>query len=303
MTESLATPMNRIVLFVVIVLAGLSLGAQEEPLRPRIYGIGWVRLRVTNLEKAKHFYEDILQLKEFPNKCFTPSAVCLWINETQKLELVPTSSPDDKGGLDLVGFFTVDLKKMRRYLYSQGLMPGEIVQNERQYFEMRDFEDHRIAFESAFENLGNVFSPVSSKILHAGFVVRDICKEDKFYKDILDFELYWYGGFQDQDVDWYEIQAPDGFEWIEYMLNIPANADHKELGVQNHFSLGVKDAQAAAVQLRKNGLNSFDGPEIGRDGKNSLDAYDPDGTRVEIMEFTPTQTPCCRPYTAPHPKP
>ena len=60
---------------------------------------------------------------------------------------------------------------------------------------------------------------------------------------------------------------------------------------------------AAAAQLRKQGLQTFDGPEIGRDGKNSLDAYDPDDTRVEVMEFTPTKPPCCHPYTASHPKP
>ncbi len=284
-------------------LAGFSLSAEDQPVRPSIYGIGWVRLRVTNLEKAKHFYEEIFQLKEFRNKCFTPSAVCLWINETQKLELLPTSSSHENGGLDLVGFSTPDLEKMRRYLYSRGLMPGEIVRNEREYFEVPDFEGHRAAFESAFENTGYVFSPISSKILHAGFVVRDRDREDKFYRDILDFGLYWYGGFKDQDTDWYEIEVPDGDSWIEYMLNIPASADHKELGVQNHFSLGVKDVQVAAAQLRKNGLKSFDGPEIGRDGKNSLDAYDPDDTRVEVMEFTPTKPPCCHPYTASHPKP
>ena len=44
-------------------------------------------------------------------------------------------------------------------------------------------------------------------------------------------------------------------------------------------------------------------PEIGRDGKWSLDVYDPDGTRVEVMEFTPAKEPCCHPYTADHPKP
>jgi catechol 2,3-dioxygenase-like lactoylglutathione lyase family enzyme len=284
-------------------LAGRSLSAEDEPLRPRIDGIGWVRLRVTNLEKAKHFYEEIFQLKEFPNKCFTPSAVCLWINETQKLELVPTSSSHDHGGLDLVGFSTPDLEKMRRYLHSRGLMPGEIVRQERPYFEVPDFEGHRVAFESAFEHTGYLFSPISSRILHAGFIVRDRAREDQFYRDILDFGLYWYGGFKDQDTDWYEIQVPDGNGWIEYMLNIPANADHKEIGVQNHFSLGVKDVQVAAAQLHKNGLKSFDGPEIGRDGKNSLDAYDPDDTRVEVMEFTPTKPPCCHPYTAAHPKP
>jgi catechol 2,3-dioxygenase-like lactoylglutathione lyase family enzyme len=295
--------MKQIALVLAACLTGSSLAGQQTPQRPKIYGVGWVRLRVTNMEKAKHFYKEILQLKEFSKKCFASSAACFWINATQKLELIPTSSPEDKGGLDLLGFSTDDLEKMHRYLLLRGLAPSQIVQSERKFFELQDFEGHRVAFESAFENVDFVFSPVSSKILHAGFVVRDRVKEDKFYSGILGFRLYWHGGFKDQDTDWYEIQVPDGDNWIEYMLNIPANADHKELGVQNHFSLGVKDAQAAAAQLRKNGLQTFDGPEIGRDGKNSLDAYDPDGTRIEVMEFTPTQKPCCHPYTAPHPKP
>ena len=87
------------------------------------------------------------------------------------------------------------------------------------------------------------------------------------------------------------------------MLNIPAKADAKERGVQNHFSVGVDKIQSAASQLHQNGLEKLDGPEIGRDGKWSLDVYDPDGTRVEVMEFTPAKDPCCHPYTADHPKP
>lgn len=295
--------MKRAFFFLAAFLLGLSVYAQEEPVRPRIYGIGWVRLRVTNLERSKHFYEDILQLKEFPNKCFTPSSVCMWINANEKLELVPTFSHDDKGGLDLIGFSTPDLKKMARYLYSRGLKPSKIMGSGRQYFQLQDLEGHLFAFESTFEDVDFIFSPVSSKMLHAGFVVHDALREDKLFMDILNFRLYWYGGFKDQDTDWYEIQVPDGHNWIEYMLNIPASADHAELGVQNHFSLGVKDIHATADQLHKNGLQKFDGPEIGRDGKWSLDAYDPDGTRIEFMEFAPAQKPCCHPYTAEHPKP
>lgn len=295
--------MKRCLFFLTACLLGFALYAQEEPARPRIYGIGWVRLRVTNIERSKHFYEDILQLKEFPNKCFTPSAVCMWINATQKLELVPASSSEDKGGLDLIGFSTPDLKKMARYLNLRGLKPGGIMLSGRPYFAISDSEGHHFAFESAFEDVDFIFSPVSSKILHAGFVVRDAITEDKLFMDILNFRLYWYGGFKDKDTDWYEIQVPNGDNWVEYMLNIPSNADHKELGVQNHFSLGVKDIKVTAAYLRSHGITNFDGPEIGRDGKWSLDAYDPDGTRIEFMEFAPAQKPCCHPYTAEHPKP
>jgi hypothetical protein len=87
------------------------------------------------------------------------------------------------------------------------------------------------------------------------------------------------------------------------MLNIPQNAVHKELGVQNHFSLGARDIHAAAEQLRQNGVKEIAGPGIGRDGKRGLNVYDPDDTRVEITEFTPAREPCCHPYTAAHPTP
>jgi len=87
------------------------------------------------------------------------------------------------------------------------------------------------------------------------------------------------------------------------MLNISARADKQERGVQNHFSLGVKNANNAASHLRVNGATKFDGPEVGRDGKNSLDIYDPDLTRVEVMDYTSTKDPCCHAYSAAHPKP
>ena len=138
-------------------------------------------------------------------------------------------------------------------------------------------------------DMGLASKQLSSHLIHAGFVVKDLAAENHFYVDLLGFRLYWYGGFKDAGTDWYELQVPEGSDWIEYMLNIPANADHQELGVQNHFSFGVKDVHAAAAELRARGLKTFDGPEVGRDGKDSLDAYDPDGTRVEIMEFTPVR--------------
>ena len=44
-----------------------------------------------------------------------------------------------------------------------------------------------------------------------------------------------------------------------------------------------------------------DGPKIGKDGKWQANLYDPDGTRVELMEFQPVNKPCCSPFTAESP--
>jgi hypothetical protein len=37
---------------------------------------------------------------------------------------------------------------------------------------------------------------------------------------------------------------------------------------------------------------------MGKDGKWQANLYDPDGTRVELMEFEPVMKPCCSPFTA-----
>jgi hypothetical protein len=43
--------------------------------------------------------------------------------------------------------------------------------------------------------------------------------------------------------------------------------------------------------------------QMGRDGKYQLNLYDPDDVRVEFMQLSPTQMPCCSPFTGPQPQP
>ena len=108
---------------------------------------------------------------------------------------------------------------------------------------------------------------------------------------------------KDDETSWVDMQVPDGTDWIEYMLNVSPNASKKTLGVLNHIALGVPDIHAAEKQLRANGWKGTEEPKIGRDGKWQINLYDPDDTRIEFMEFTPVQKPCCSEYTGPHPKP
>jgi catechol 2,3-dioxygenase-like lactoylglutathione lyase family enzyme len=281
---------------------------EHQPKRPRITGIDHVTVYVSDIGKSRHFYSDILGLMvDCPGS--TGTGACFVVgprNQRILLEAVPAQSPTN--WVAEIGFATDNAREMRGYLQSRGFAPEDIRRDSdgAQHFAVRDPEGNSLAFvERPRSKTGYKPSSkqISTDLIHAGFVVKDMAAENRFYRDVLGFHLYWYGGFKDDTTDWYEIQVPDGPDWIEYMLNIPASADHKELGVQNHFSLGVRNVDAAAARLRANGLQSFDGPEVGRDGKDALDAYDPDGTRVEVMEFTPRQKPCCHPYSAEHPKP
>jgi catechol 2,3-dioxygenase-like lactoylglutathione lyase family enzyme len=284
----------------------------KQASRPRITGIDHVTLYVSDVEKSRRFYSDVLGLTVGCPQ-YSGSKTFFRVRSSEQgilLKLVPTEIRMDahKSWLAEITFATDQVSDLRQYLLTHGLQPGPIQKecNGAQFFRVRDPEGNSIGFvhrsPSKIEYVPSS-KQISSRMIHAGFVVKDLATESRFYVDLLGFRIYWQGGFKDDGTDWYELQVPDGPDWIEYMLNIPANADHKELGVQNHFSFGVKDVHAAAAELRSRGYKAFDGPEVGRDGKDSLDAYDPDDTRVEIMELTPVQKPCCHPYTAEHPKP
>ena len=283
----------------------------EDTERPRITGIDHVTIYVTDLNKSLRFYEHVLGLTPgCPH--YVGRETCFLIRPSNQRLLLKIATGDirtaaHQNWLAEIGFATDNVTHMRDYLVAHGFQPGPVEKDldATQHFRVLDPEENHIAFvhRPPADPEAPASKQISSHLIHAGFVVKDLAAENRFYVDLLGFRLYWQGGFKDDGTDWYELQLPEGPDWIEYMLNIPAHADHRELGIQNHFSFGVKDVHAAAAKLRARKLRKFDGPEIGRDGKDSLDAYDPDGTRVEIMEFTPKQKPCCHPYTADHPKP
>ncbi len=144
---------------------------------------------------------------------------------------------------------------------------------------------------------------ISHKLIHAGIIVKDAEAENRFYGDALGFHVYWHGGMKPDVMQWLAMQVPDGTDWIEYMLHIPADADKRTRGVMYHISLGVPSVAAAAKELEAKGYHGFEEPKIGKDGKWQLNLYDPDFTRVELMEFTPVEKPCCAEFTGKHPGP
>jgi catechol 2,3-dioxygenase-like lactoylglutathione lyase family enzyme len=299
--------MNRLVPFLALCFAWLPLSAEDQPVRPPITGIAHVRVYSTDLYKSRDFYTRILGLASGTAGCTGIAHPCYTVNDHQQIELVQVTSAAPANLLAEVAFATPDIQQMRRYLLAHHIAAGDIKKgaNGVQHFELLDPEGHPIAFVQLPASRFFTAPPeqISTRMVHAGFIVRDHAVLDRFYMDLLGFRMYWHGGFKDAGNDWWEIQVPDGTDWIEYMLNIASNADHAERGVQNHLSFAVDKIQSAAARLRTHGLKSTDNPEIGRDGKWSYDIYDPDLTRVEFMEFTPAQAPCCNPYSGPQPKP
>lgn len=291
-------------------LASPGARAQESVPRPKITGIAYVRVYVADLHTSREFYSTVLGLGGDTIDCIGAGASCYSVNGRQSIGLAQITGGTPDNLVAEIAFSTPDVDRMRQYLAARGVVSKPVAKNAagKKVLQLKDPEGNQIAFVQQ-EGEGGLFTPkneqVSARLFHAGFIVKDREVQDKFYRGLLGFRMYWHGGFKDDGLDWEELQVPEGSEWIEYMLNISANSDKKERGIQNHFSLGVLEIKPAYRRLRSHGLKVADGdkPEIGRDGKWSWDIYDPDGTRVEFMEFKPAQPPCCHPYEAPHPKP
>jgi catechol 2,3-dioxygenase-like lactoylglutathione lyase family enzyme len=211
--------------------------------------------------------------------------------------------------MDHVAFTTENAEAMRAYLASKGVAVPNAVTSSNGFkgFVVKDPEGHRIEFgerTGALAKLqGGQGDSVSRRMIHAGIIVRDRAAEDRFYKDILGFRAYWSGGMRPERTDWVAIQVPDGTDWLEYMLNIKSDADQHTTGVMNHISLGVRDMNAAQSMLESHGwqASANEHSQIGKDGKLQLNVYDPDQTRIELMEFKPVDKPCCSEFTGPHP--
>lgn len=285
--------------------------AQTHPHRPRILGIYQVKISATHLPASLAFYSKTLNLANDLDRTL-PSDTFV-INSSQDLWLDAAASPTPANLIAEVTFSTDDVPAIRQYLVSQKIAVSAPIKSTfgDYYLTITDPEGHRIGFmQSKMGAAGSTPSAPNSssasqyssfRLIHAGFVVRDRTAGEHFYKDVLGFRPYWHGGMKDDQTDWVSLQVPDGTDWLEFMVNVSPNADHHTLGVMNHIALGVPDIQAAKAQLVKNGWKPTEEPKLGRDGKWQLNLYDPDDTRVELMEFTPKEKPCCSEFTGPHP--
>jgi catechol 2,3-dioxygenase-like lactoylglutathione lyase family enzyme len=296
--------MKQLVTIVLAVFFCFSFDADEQHPRPRILGIARVEFYSTNIAAARDFYSQILR----------PEGACLWCEQiprsplgivlgwNQALILATPRKTSPANMLYEIDFAVDDVNAMRAYLAANKV---EVIGDKKDSFPVIiDPEGHRIGFVQSPSTHAKAGPGMESMhLIHAGFVVQNRNAEDRFYRDLLGFHVYWHGGMKDQETNWVDVQVPDGTDWIEYMLNVPANADKHTLGVMNHIALGVPDIHAATKQLLTNGMKLSEEPHIGRDGKWQLNLYDPDDTRVELMEFTPVEKPCCSDYTGPHPKP
>jgi catechol 2,3-dioxygenase-like lactoylglutathione lyase family enzyme len=299
-------------------LIATSLSAKPVA-RPKILGLANVSYFVSDLAKSRAFYEDFLGYQEaftLPNSSGGVRVAFVKINDHQFLEL-DNEKDHGEGQLEHTAVYTDNAEQMRRYLASQGVqVPPKVMKDEtgNKSFEVKDPDGHLLEFVQYMPNSLTARDTgkhlpdtrICDRILHTGFIVGDLDKSTKFYNGILGFTEFWRGSGNGKNVSWIDMKVPDGVDYVEFMLYGPYPApDHR--GVNNHVALAVEQGQmpktagtlkerAAAGLYTKTIV-----PKIGADNKWQCNLYDPDGTRLELMDPNPVAPGLPPPTTLPPP--
>lgn len=311
----------RLSLFTVFLVA-LSSAAQT---RPQILGISHMAVYTSDAQGAEHFYVHNLGLKKADDP-ENPQGVRYYVNQEQFIEVLPLPADAGVNRLDHLAWITANSERLRAWMGAHGVSVPQSVEHAGDgsvWFEVKDPEGNKVQFVEppakllSAKKISTLYElpgadPIGRRIIHVGMLVHSREKEDTFYREVLGFKPYWHGGMQPDKTDWVSQQVPDGHDWLEYMLTsgpsgsgIPAQISQKQLGVLNHFSLGVENMERAVTKLDSEDRLGKEPPrpQLGKDGKWQFNVYDPDLTRVELMEFTAVEKPCCSDFTAANPSP
>lgn len=285
----------------------ISVQSQEHAVkRPRILGIDHVAFFTTQPDGVKALYSGTLGLVSAAP--IESGELTRYLVGKQWVGFSAAPDPKSTNPMDHVAFATDNAAALRQYLISKDIKVEEIEKlgDGSAGFFVTDPDGHRIQFVERNKSDAPAAPPdsaVSRHMIHAGFLVHDREAEDHFYRDLLGFHIYWHGGMQPGRTDWVAMQVPDGTDWLEYMLDQPEHPDLQIMGVLDHISLGVANMKTAQALLEAHGWkpNGREKAQMGKDGKWQLNLFDPDMTRIELMDFKPSEKPCCSDFTGPHP--
>jgi catechol 2,3-dioxygenase-like lactoylglutathione lyase family enzyme len=275
-----------------------SVAAQN---RPKVLGVASLAVYVKDLAKARQFYEEFLGFGEpftLPVKEGGATRVAfVKVNDLQYLEIF-NEKDRGEGQLHHISFQVDSVDGMYSYLKGHGVAvqsrPGKD-QTGNQSFTVKDpdgnlaeFVEYQPGSWTARET--GKFMPstrISDHIMHVGVLVGDLGKSTRFYDGILGFKEFWRGSSSPEVLSWVNMRVPDGQDYVEFMLysQLP---EPDARGSRNHASLTIPDADKALAELKQRAAKAGYEREIvirtGVNRKRQINLYDPDGTRIELME-------------------
>ncbi len=302
-------------------LLGTSLAvfAGVEPARPHFTGVSHIALYVHDMAKTRAFYRDFLGFEEpfsTTNKDGSLHLTWMKINDRQTIELFPEKeAASDR--LNHIAFETDDAQGMRNYLASRGIkVPDKVGKGKigNWNFNITDPDGHTVEIVQyapdgwTMRQKGH-FLPdtrISDHMTHVGILVGDLEAASKFYEGVLSGAEFWRGGRDPQQLSWVNVKLPESDDYVEFMLYSQLPAPDKR-GKQHHLCLMVPNIEKARATLEARASRvGYTRPlEIatGVNRKRQLNVWDPDGTRVELMEPATVDGKPAVSSTAPPPKP
>lgn len=290
----------------------------QEPRRPKITGVAHVALFVRDVDKARTFYKDLLGYEEpffLKNLDGSLSLTFIKVNDRQYIELFPEKeSASDR--LNHISIETDDAEAMRVYLAKKGVKVPESVPRGRignANFNIKDPDGHTVEVVEYLStgwskrDQGKFMSDrrISDRMLHTGIIVNSLEPAMQFYKGILGFEEFWRGSRDNKVLSWVNLRAPDSTDYIEFMLHDPIPGP-TERGSAHHICLLVPDMDKAAAIVKerasKAGYTRAIEIRTGINRRRQLNLFDPEGTRIELMEPNTVDGKPAPSSTAPPPK-
>jgi catechol 2,3-dioxygenase-like lactoylglutathione lyase family enzyme len=292
---------NKFIIAAALWLAASSLRAEDaSPPRPHIVGLSHIALYVHDLEKSRAFYKDFLGFAEpysLTNKDGSLHLTWIKINDRQTIELFPEKVPDTDR-LYHIALETDDAEGMRLYLKSKGVAVPEKTGvgkiGNKNYFVI-DPDGHTVEIvqylpDGWTKREQGIFLPdsrISTRIPHLGIIVTNLNAALGFYGDILGCKEFWRGGGNPKKLSWVNVKVPEGDDYVEFMLYAQSPPPDKR-GRQHHLCLEVPDVEKAKAILEPRAVGiGYSRPleiQTGVNRRRQLNLWDPDGTRVELME-------------------
>jgi len=280
-------------------IAMMAAAAADQPARPRITGIAHMAVFVHDIEKSRAFYHDFLGYDEpyhLDNPDGSLAMTFFKVNERQYIEVFPEKAAGSDR-LYHIAVETDDAEGMRRYLAAKGIKAPDKVAVGRiknQNFNVTDPDGHTVEIVQYMPDGWSVrekgkYLPdrVSSRIMHVGILVGNLTPALQFYGGILEFHEFWRGSRDGKILNWVNVRVPDGDTYIEFMLydQLPAPTAR---GTAHHMCLEVPDIEKAKAWLEaRPAIKQYTRPleiRTGVNRKRQMNLYDPDGTRLELME-------------------
>ena len=198
----------------------------SEPKRPKIIGISHAAFYVSDMAKARAFYEGFLGFASpfsIPRKK-GGDLVWIKINDHQSVELFPASEVSPNADrLYHIALETDDAEAMRLYLKAKGVAVPEKTAvgkiGNKNYF-IKDPNGNTVEIVQYLPDGWTMrekgkFLPatrVSTHMPHVGIMVGQLDASMIFYRDILGFSEIWRGG-GGKPLSWVILKVPDGTDY------------------------------------------------------------------------------------------